>query len=92
MKKFLILALCAVLFLAASCSTTLPVNATSNPVGTKVGESTGIYLFNCIPLFGANSGIRKAAKNGNISLISTVDQKSTFCFLWTSVTTVVTGE
>ncbi|MGN1164711.1 MAG: TRL domain-containing protein [Candidatus Ornithospirochaeta sp.] len=92
MKKILIVVLFSALFLAASCSTTFPVDATSNPVGTKVGEATGIYLFNFIPLFGADSGIRRAARNGNISLISTVDQRATFYWFWTSVTTVVTGE
>lgn len=92
MKKFLAITLILALFAIVSCSTTLPVNATSNPVGTKVGEATGMYLFNCIPMFGANSGIQKAAKKGNITNISTVDQKVTCYFLWTNVTTVVTGE
>ena len=71
MRKIIAITLILALLALVGCSTTLPVNATSNPVGTKVGESTGMYLFNCIPLFGADSGIQKAAKNGNIKNIST---------------------
>ena len=77
MKKIIAITLVIALLALVGCSTTLPVNATSNPVGTKVGESTGMYLFNCIPMFGADAGIQKAAKKGNITNISTVDQKVT---------------
>ena len=92
MKKIIAITLVIALLALVGCSTTLPVNATSNPVGTKVGESTGMYLLNFIPMFGADAGIQKAAKDGNITNISTVDQKATCYFLWTNVTTVVTGE
>lgn len=92
MKKVLIALIVLALFVVVGCSTTLPVNATSNPLGSKVGEAKGTYLFNCIPLLGADSGIQRAARKGNISKISTVDQKVTCYFFWTDVTTVVTGE
>ena len=91
-RKILGVLIILALFFVAGCSTTLPVNATSNALGTKVGEAKGTYLFNCIPLFGADSSIQRAARRGNISRISTVDQRITSYFLWTDVTTVVTGE
>jgi len=57
-----------------SCSVVMPVNATSNPVGNKVGtaQATGIfgYLF-----FNQDAGIQTAARNGGITKISTVDMK-----------------
>ena len=70
MKK-LFLALAAGLFMA-SCSTTAPITATSNPVGNKCGEASTTRILN----FGgsADVGINKAAKNGGITRISHVDQ------------------
>ena len=62
--------------LMTSCALTLPVNATSNPVGSKVGtaKATGYlgYIF-----FDGDASIRTAAKNGGITKISTVDIKQT---------------
>ena len=92
MKKIIAITLVIALLALVGWSPTLPVNATSTPVGPKVGGSTCMYLFNCIPMFGADAGIQNAAKKGNITNISTVDQKATCYFLWTNVTTVVTGE
>ena len=78
--------------LMSSCSITLPVSATSNPVGNKVGQSTGsVYLH--IFAFDADASIRSAAKNGGITKISTVDIKHTNVLgLVDSYTTIVTGE
>ena len=85
----------AVLSLAAlmtSCSLTMPVTATSNPVGKKVGESTGT-VFLQILAFNADASIRTAAKNGGISRISTVDIKKTDVLgIIQTYTTIVTGE
>ncbi len=94
MKKILaILTALIVLVSLAGCTTVAPVTATSNPVGEKVGHASATYLFGVLPLtFNADHGIQKAAKNGNISEISTVDVKSTCYFLWTNVSTVVTGK
>lgn len=75
-----------------SCSLTLPVNATSNTVGSKVGtaKATG-YLG--ILFFGADASIRTAAKNGGITKISTVDIKSSSILnIIVSYETIVTGE
>ena len=85
-------AIAAVAAVMASCSVTMPVNATSNPVGSKVGSATatgylGVFFFN------ADASIRTAAKNGGITKISTVDMKQTniLGIIWT-YETIVTGE
>lgn len=80
-------------FLFTGCVTVnSPVSATSNPVGSKVGTSSGtIYL----GIFGtADAGMKAAAANGGITKISTVDtQVETFLgYLMVTVTTTVTGE
>lgn len=63
---------CALVLGMASCATTTPVTATSNPVGNKCGVAkTTTFL----TIFGgsADCGINKAAKNGGITRISHVD-------------------
>ncbi|MEL0651387.1 TRL-like family protein [Algibacter sp. TI.3.09] len=82
----------AVAAVMTSCSVTLPVNATSNSVGSKVGtaKATGYlgFLF-----FNQDASIRTAAKNAGISKISTVDVKSSNILgLIVSYETIVTGE
>lgn len=72
MKKtltFLCAAVCV--FALASCSSTMPVAATANPVGNKCGvaKSTSVLCFGG----SSNTGINKAAKNGGITRISHVD-------------------
>lgn len=93
MKKLaFVLALVSLLVFAA-CTTVQPVCATSNEVGSKVGEASGGFLFSAIPMGGADSSIQTAAKNGGITKISTVDQKvTTYLGFWTTITTIVTGE
>lgn len=56
----------------ASCATTTPVAATSNPVGNKCGVAKTTSI---LTIFGgsADCGINKAAKNGGITRISHVD-------------------
>ena len=74
MKKiFFVLSL--MLFLT-SCSVTLPVNATSNQVGDKVGMSKATGYLNFIWI-GQDASIQKAAKQSGITKISTVDLKQT---------------
>lgn len=73
MKKLTKLALGLVFAIgAASCSTTTPVAATSNPVGNKCGVAKATTI---LTVFGgsADCGINKAAKNGGITRISHVD-------------------
>ena len=93
MKKIAILSALVALLLLAGCTTIVPVGATGNPVGSKVGEASGSYLFGFLPLKAKNDmGIQTAAKNGGISSISTIDQKIADYFFIVHVTTVVTGE
>lgn len=74
MKKLILFSSVA-LFLT-SCALTLPVNATSNEVGNKVGMSKATGYLNVL-WFDADASIQKAAKQGGITKISTVDLKKT---------------
>jgi len=93
LKKFKkIAALLAIAAMVSSCSLTLPVNATSNPVGTKVGtaKATG---FLGILFFNQDASIQTAAKNGGITRISTVDIKQgNILNIVFTFETIVTGE
>lgn len=91
MKKALLVsvALCG-LFLA-SCSTTTPIAATSNPVGNKCGEVKTTRILG----FGgsADLGINKAAKKAGITRISHVDcYQKTIIGIYTTVGVRVYGE
>ena len=59
-KVFLIL---AAALLLTSCAITLPVNATSNEVGSKVGMSKATGYLNVL-WFDQDASIQKAAKQG----------------------------
>ncbi len=88
-KSLAFMAISAILF--ASCATTTPITATSNPVGNKCGEATTTRI---LGLFGGsdNIGINKAAKNGGITKISHVDYVQKNYFFVTKYTTRVYGE
>jgi len=87
-----IAALVAVVAMLASCSLTLPVNATSNPVGSKVGTSKATGYLGVL-FFNADASIRTAAKNGGITKISTVDVKQgNVLGIIVTYETIVTGE
>ncbi len=82
----------ALAFTTSSCAVTLPVNATSNPVGTKVGTATATGYLGVL-FFDQDASIRTAARNGGITRISTVDIKSTSILnLIVTYETIVTGE
>lgn len=73
MKKFFKAFVAAgMIFGLASCATTTPITATSNPVGNKCGVAKTTRI---LTIFGgsADCGINKAAKNGGITRISHVD-------------------
>jgi len=87
-----IAALLAVSAMMSSCALTLPVNATGNSIGKKVGtaKATGYlgFLF-----FNQDASIQAAAKSGGISKISTVDIKHTSLLnIIVTYETIVTGE
>jgi hypothetical protein len=106
MKKIILALLTlAVLFGVVSCSTTItvPVEATNNPIGPKVGEqSETVHFVLFLPFsWSIDASAYKAAQNGGITKIATVDvqQKvewklSRFLPIFRdyTVTTIVTGE
>ena len=78
--------------IVSSCALTLPVTATSNSVGSKVGTAQATGYFGAL-FFNQDASIRSAAKNGGISKISTVDIKTSSLFnLVVKYETIVTGE
>lgn len=82
----------AFIAMVSSCSLTMPVTATSNPVGSKVGtaKATG-YLG--VLFFDQDASIQAAAKDGGITKISTVDIKQiNILNLIVTYETIVTGE
>lgn len=86
---FTIICLCTIL---SSCSITLPVAASSNPLGSKRGQSTGTCYLGVL-CFDVDASIQTAAKNAGITKISTVDLKTTNVLnIIVTYTTVVTGE
>ena len=91
--KVLLLAFVAIVFVSlASCTSNQPISATSNPLGSKVGISSGYMLF-FLPNFG-EATIYNAAKNGGITKISTVDFRVTNYVVipFAQVECIVTGE
>ena len=78
--------------LSACATVALPVSATTNPVGSKVGESGGNIWFGI--LGNADASMRTAANNAGITEISTVDIEvfRVFGLLFSRYTVTVTGE
>ena len=68
-----------------------PYLATDNTVGSKKGKATATSV---LGLFGfGDASIAKAAENGGIKKIATVDQQGTnFLSIIATSTTIVTGE
>ena len=97
--KNLIIVLAAGLMLT-SCSAkfTYPSMVTENPVGEKVGKSSydviGIPLLANFPwiCFNRDRGVAKAAKNGDIDKIATVDFQIEQNFFSVTYRTIVTGK
>ena len=77
------------LFLA-SCSSHRPITATSNKVGAMKGEACSRNILFIIPLSN-NESIYKAAKDGGITEISTVDRETFVSLIYNSFCTVVHG-
>ena len=91
-KVKLALAVAAIAAMSTSCALTLPVGATSNDLGSKVGISKATGYFGVL-FFGADASIQSAARNGGIKKISTVDLKqSSLLGIIVSYETIVTGE
>ncbi|MDR9398244.1 TRL-like family protein [Salibacter sp.] len=85
-------AIVAVVGFMSSCSLTMPVDATSNPVGDKVGTAKATGFLRVL-FFNQDASIQTAAKNGGISKISTVDIKQgDILGIIQTYETIVTGE
>jgi predicted small secreted protein len=101
MKKiFVIAALLAVLVIAGcTTTTTVPVDVSNNPIGSKVGEQSEsvTIILGIIPFsYSIDTSAYKAAQNGGISRIATVDYRTEtvnmFVLRKYTYTTIVTGE
>ena len=92
MKKMkIVITLGLVTLVLTGCAITLPVAATSNAVGSKVGTSTATGYLGAL-FFDADASIRTAAANGGITKISTVDIKIGSLFnIITTYECIVTG-
>ena len=92
MKKMLFAAAALTALSLSSCSITMPVAVSSNPIGAKTGSAKAdVYLR--ILSFGGDASIQTAAKNGGITRVATVDMKMTDILgLLQTYTTIVTGE
>ena len=83
-------AILAMAVFVSSCSFTMPLAATSNPIGDKVGRSSIVTWFGIFPVK-TDASIQAAAKNGGITKISTVDVEVSYRLLRQKRTTIVTG-
>ncbi|MDR0657058.1 MAG: TRL-like family protein [Treponema sp.] len=102
MKKItLVLMAVLAVFMLMACTTTViqPVDATTNATGSKVGEQGetvriwfGLFPFN----WSIDASAHKAAQNGGISKIATVDLRTVvynaYVFVDYTYTAIVTGE
>ena len=77
------------LLLLISCSTTVPVSGSGNISSTKVGTAKQTTVFGIINL-GEEATIENAARNGNITTVTTVHYKTT-TFPLLSVECIVRG-
>ena len=91
LKSCLLLAL-AILLLISACTVNRPICATSNPLGQKVGIYSQQSLFGFPPIANKDAAIAKAAYNGGITKISTVDYNTTWMLFVVKYETIVTGD
>jgi hypothetical protein len=75
----------------SSCAVGYPVLTTDNNIGSKVGESSYDIIFGIVTK-GGDASIKKAAQNGDITKIATVDLVVESKLIKTTVKTIVTGE
>lgn len=86
-----LLAVVLLLVIISSCTINKPICATSNPLGEKQGVYTQISIFGFPPITNNNAAIAKAAENGGITNISTVDYNTTWLLFLMKYQTIVTG-
>ena len=86
-----LLAVILLLVIISSCTMNKPICATSNPLGENQGVYPQISILAIPPIANKNAAIAKAAENGGITNISTVDYNTTFLFFLIKYETIVTG-
>ncbi len=86
-----LLAVVLLLVIISSCTVNKPICATSNPLGEKQGVYSQISILGIPPVANQNAAIAKAAENGGITSISTVDYNTTWLFFLIKYDTIVTG-
>ncbi len=92
MKKLLTAGTLALALAFTSCTSFAPLAAGAGEVGVKKGEATAATILGFIPVT-KDCTILKAAQNGGITHIATVDVKHfSFLGLYNSSTTIVTGD
>ncbi|MCK9335651.1 MAG: TRL domain-containing protein [Candidatus Cloacimonetes bacterium] len=90
--RILVIAAMLLVLLLSACTINRPVSATSNPLGQKVGVYTQTGFLGFPPPANNVAATAKAAQNGGITKISTVDQNTTWMFFIIKYQTIVTGE
>ncbi|MDI9341773.1 MAG: TRL-like family protein [Sediminibacterium sp.] len=91
MKKAKLLIVGGIAVVLSSCSITLPVNASGEPIGKKVGTAKANVILGMA--FNADASIKSAAKNGGITKVATVDIKHFNALgIFQYYETIVTGE
>lgn len=78
--------------LVASCSLSKPVLVTDNPAGEKKGVAEFSVVLGIFRPMNADISIKKAAENGDITKVSTVDLRVESKLFKTTYQTVVTGK
>ena len=94
MKKMIAFIACLLMVMTlVSCATyPIPITATGNELGPRIGKASGHIYFG---MFGdaSDANISAAARNGNITKISTVDVTvENFLNIVQTVTCIVTGQ
>jgi hypothetical protein len=92
MKKIIIASILGLI--VTSCSVSGPLIITDNPGGkdAKKGEASYSVILGFIRPMNVDVSIKKAAENGKITKVSTVDYKVKGGLFKTTYSTVVTGE
>jgi len=78
--------------LLSACAAGGPFTATDNPVGSKVGEASYKVILGIFITDKGDASLKRAAQNGGISKIATVDTRVKAGFFTVKYTTIVTGE
>ncbi len=89
-RSFLVVGLFALL--SYGCAITMPIGATANEIGDKVGTSSATCYFYTL-CFDQDASIQAAAKNGGITKIATIDIKTkNILGIIVTYETIVTGQ